>query len=253
MTMAKIPPVNKLYKTISKNSLKPNSVMQGGEIWHARYIGRKISIYFTWFFLHTNISPNAITLLSMFLGITACFLLSIPKLPALFTSFVMFELSLILDSTDGEVARHKKQYSILGDYIDTIAHILIYITLFISLGINILYRTGNVFYLILGISTALVFTLGAIIHHIDPILKKSDYLKHRSKDSKLLFHSVSVYNFLIEDLNIVFAVVIFGALQYLNLLNLDIFKIVLWLNFVLIFFGGVVFNLTRKFFDPRYQ
>lgn len=250
--MKKVPSVKEIYNKASKNVLNPNTVFTE-EIWHARLFGRKAATYFTWIFLHTNIKPNTVTIIAMALGAMGSLVFAYPSIVALLVGLVLFELYLILDSTDGELARFKKQFSSLGNYFDTIGHIVIYSCLYSAMGINVYLRTGKIFFLFLGLITSLLYAIASVVHHLDPLLKEKTYLESRKGESKTLFIGKNIYNFLTEDLNIVFSIVVFGFFQYLNVIKLDIIAIILVMNFLLLFGGGIIFNLAKKFNDPRYD
>jgi phosphatidylglycerophosphate synthase len=250
--MKKVPPVKEIYKKASKNVLNPNTVFTE-EIWHARYFGRKVATYFTWLFLHTNITPNGVTVIAISCGMIGSLFFAYPTIPALIIGIILFELYLILDSSDGELARYKKQFSLLGEYLDTLGHILIYSCLYIAMGINVSLRSGNYIYTIIGLLTALFYSIAASIHHNDPILKNKTYLESRKGEGSTLHLGKNIYNFLTEDLNIAFAIVIFGLLQYLNIIKTDVILIILVLNAILLLFGGIILNIALKIKDPRYD
>ncbi len=250
--MKKVPPVKEIYNRASKNVLQKNTIFTE-EIWHARLIGRKLATYFTWLFLHTNITPNTVTIIAMIIGATACLVIAVPKLTTLIIGVFMFELHLVLDSSDGELARFKKKFSLLGNYLDTLGHMLIYSCLYSGLGINIYLRTNNLFFLILGFLTAITYFLASSVHHLDPLREGKTYLEYRKGERKIVFLGINTYNVLTEDLNIVFALGIFGTFQYLGIIKVDIFAIILIMNSILLLSGGILFNLGRKIINSRYD
>lgn len=248
----KVPPLKKLYKTVSKNVLRPNTAFTY-ELWYSRLIGRRLSIYFTWLLLHTNITPNQLTVIHSFFSIGGSALLAIPSKNVLLAGTLFFNLYLILDSSDGEIARYKKQTSALGGYLDTLSHIAIYSTLYTAIGVNIYLRTSNFTAIILGLTTALLFSIASAIHHLDPLLKNMHYTKMREGENKLIFIGTNIYQFITEDLTLVAYVFIFGLLNYPSILGYDPYTLILAINFLLILFGGILFNLTKKILDKRYH
>src|SRR4030042_2567449 len=250
--MNKVPSVEELYKKISKNVLTPNTAFTY-ELWYSRLIGRRLSIYFTWLFLHTNLSPNNVTLIHTIFSLGGSALLAIPNKTALLVGALFFNLYLILDSTDGEMARYKKQTSALGGYLDTLSHIAIYGTLYLALGVNFYLRTGNVWAVSMGTATAFFFAFASAVHHLDPLLNKMSYLKMRERENKLIFISTNIYQFVTEDLTIVAYILIFGLLGYPKILGYDPYTLFLYLNLFAIVFGGILFNIVKKIMDPRYH
>ncbi|MBN4049037.1 CDP-alcohol phosphatidyltransferase family protein [archaeon AH-315-M20] len=107
-----VEPIKKLREICYKNH-------KGQLIFYNQYILRGISIYITKVLLYTPITANQVTLFMLIFGITGSVFL--------FNGFFIIGLLLIhlaqlLDSVDGEIARYKKEKTMLGKYLDTIYH-----------------------------------------------------------------------------------------------------------------------------------
>jgi phosphatidylglycerophosphate synthase len=79
-------------------------------------------------FKETPVTPNQVTVLSALLAIVAAYLLSLGDGRSMIQGGIIFEISLILDSVDGELARAKGMASDwgrivdgIGDYVSSIA------------------------------------------------------------------------------------------------------------------------------------
>lgn len=79
-------------------------------------------------FKHTPVTPNQVTILSALLAILAAWFFSYGDTRSMIQGGIIFELSLILDSVDGELARAKGMASEwgrivdgIGDYVSSIA------------------------------------------------------------------------------------------------------------------------------------
>ena len=79
-------------------------------------------------FKHTPVTPNQVTVLSALLAILAAYYFSYGDTRSMIQGGIIFELSLILDSVDGELARAKGMASEwgrivdgIGDYVSSIA------------------------------------------------------------------------------------------------------------------------------------
>ncbi len=70
--------------------------------------------------IHTPVTPNQVTLLSVLFALVAAFGFSQGTLEGLIAGGVLFEFSLILDCVDGQLARAKNMASDLGRLIDGI-------------------------------------------------------------------------------------------------------------------------------------
>ena len=98
-----------------------------------RRVIRKISIYFTWLLIHTPISANGVTILFLICGIFGSIFLAFGHALA-FVGILFLMLHVILDFSDGEVARYKKQTSWLGEFLEQSFHEIVYSTIFLGLG-----------------------------------------------------------------------------------------------------------------------
>jgi L-glutamine-phosphate cytidylyltransferase len=246
-----IPSIKELYEKYSKNNLI-KSGENVDELWYSRLIGRKVSIILSWLFLHTNITPNQISVLSLLSALVGCILLSIPNIYYLIFCVVFFHLYIYLDSSDGEVARIKNQRSKLGAYLDQIFHVLIYAFLYSSLGINIFLRTGNINYLLLGIIVSLLMSVASLIYYQDPLIRELGYEEYKKSENSIVKFITGIYNLLTGDIEMSIIIFVVAPFQYLKVINVDIFLTVLIINFILILFGGICYNLIRKSFDQRY-
>src|SRR5437899_1830317 len=76
-----------------------------GEHWGGRLYMRRLSPYLTRQFLRLGLSPNAVTALMIPVGLAAAALVSIPSVFAAVGAALLIQLQLLLDCSDGEVAR----------------------------------------------------------------------------------------------------------------------------------------------------
>jgi len=112
---------------------------------------RRFSIYWTWIFLHTRTSPNQITFLSVvvfFIGIaffwTNTFIFNLIGCAIIF-------LSIVLDGSDGEVARFRKTAGVTGTlYVEPVSHDIQYGFMFLLLGTFFTMNGFSWMYVLLG-------------------------------------------------------------------------------------------------------
>ena len=83
---------------------------------------RRVSPYATRLLLATPLTPNAVTALMIPTGLLAALSLSLPGLLAALGAVALVQLQLLLDCSDGEVARWRRRFSPAGVYLDQIAH-----------------------------------------------------------------------------------------------------------------------------------
>ena len=107
-----------------------------GEHWAGRLYVRRVSPFLTKRLL--GVPPNAITALMIPVGVGAGAVLAVHcrVWPAI-VAFVLIQLQILLDCTDGEIARWQGKSSVVGIYLDRIAHWVTETALPIGLGYGI--------------------------------------------------------------------------------------------------------------------
>jgi phosphatidylglycerophosphate synthase len=107
-----------------------------GEHWSGRLYMRRLSPYLTRLLLPTRVSPNAVTGLALAAGLAAAVLLSIPGVVPAAGAVVVIQLQMLLDCSDGELARWRRQHSATGIYLDRIAHYVTETAFPVALGVR---------------------------------------------------------------------------------------------------------------------
>jgi phosphatidylglycerophosphate synthase len=115
---------------------QPASIFErnSGEHWAGKLYIRRFSPYLTRALL--GLSPNTVTWLMIVVGVAAAGLLTLPGLAPVIGAFVLIQLQIALDCSDGEIARWKGMSSPVGIYLDRIGHWLTETALPIGLGIR---------------------------------------------------------------------------------------------------------------------
>jgi len=107
-----------------------------GEHWAGRLYMRRLSPYCTRLLLRLGLSANAVTWLMIAVGIAAAGVLTLPGVVAALGAAALIQLQLLLDCSDGEVARWREQRSPVGVYLDRIGHWVTEAALPIALGVR---------------------------------------------------------------------------------------------------------------------
>ena len=108
-----------------------NSEHWVGDLYH-----RPISPYITRIFLRAGVSANAVTGVMILIGWAAAASLLIPGLPGGILAAVLGQLQMLIDCTDGEVARWNQSQSPTGVFLDKIAHYSTEAFIAIALGVR---------------------------------------------------------------------------------------------------------------------
>ncbi|MFI6283972.1 CDP-alcohol phosphatidyltransferase family protein [Streptomyces sp. NPDC051018] len=109
---------------------------RSGEHWAGRLYMREISLHIDPYLVNTRITPNQLTYLMVVVGVIGGATLLIPGLTGAIVTVVLFQIYLLLDCVDGEVARWRKQTSITGVYLDRIGHYLCEAALLVGFGVR---------------------------------------------------------------------------------------------------------------------
>jgi len=107
-----------------------------GEHWAGRLYIRRLSPYLTRLLLRTPITPNGVTWLMLLAGVAAAAALTLPGVWAAVGAVLLIQLQILLDCSDGELARWTERRSPVGVYLDRLAHWVTEAALPIGLGIR---------------------------------------------------------------------------------------------------------------------
>ena len=107
-----------------------------GEHWAGKLYMRRVSPYLTRLLIRTRITPNGVTWLMIADGLAAAALLSVEGLLPAIGVVLLIQLQLLLDCSDGELARWRGVSSPAGIFLDRMAHNVTEAALPIALGIR---------------------------------------------------------------------------------------------------------------------
>lgn len=121
-----------------KSSGQPPAVLArlNDEHWAGRVYMRRVSPAATWVFARLGWSPNAVTAGFIVCGLAAAAVTAVDGLAAAAGAAVLIQLYLLLDCSDGELARWSGRTSVTGVYLDRIGHYLAEAGLLAALGIR---------------------------------------------------------------------------------------------------------------------
>ena len=106
------------------------------EHWSGGLYMRHLSLRTTRLLLPTGISPNGVTWLVVVIGVLGALALPLPGLAGPLVAVVAMQVQILLDCSDGEVARWRQRFSPAGIYIDRVAHYLTEAALPAALGLR---------------------------------------------------------------------------------------------------------------------
>jgi phosphatidylglycerophosphate synthase len=140
---------------------QPHGLLErvSGEHWAGRLYMRHISVYVTAVLARTRITPNQVTGVMVFCGVSAGGVLAIGGLWGAIGAAVLIQIYMLLDCCDGELARWTGRTSITGVYADRVGHYLTDAALISGLGVRAASRHPSG-WLVVGVVAALLAILG---------------------------------------------------------------------------------------------
>jgi len=97
---------------------------------------RPFSLRFSWLIYKTNITPNFLTSLQIFVGLTACLAIAFFAKQTVFILGIIFlHFAYLLDCSDGEIARAKNMTSLEGLFLDKFAHAITMPSIFMAVSV----------------------------------------------------------------------------------------------------------------------
>ena len=106
------------------------------EHWTASLYLRDLSPYLTWMLLKTSISANGVTGLMILVGWSTAAALLVPGIGGAALALVLGQLQMLVDCSDGEVARWRNTRSPAGVFLDKVGHYSTEALIPIALGIR---------------------------------------------------------------------------------------------------------------------
>ena len=154
-----------------KNSLKSFDVEEIIDL----IVFRPISFLFVKLIYSTNITPNQISVVSMFFGLLAGVMLGFGKYEFIIIGAALVFLSNMLDCADGQLARLKKNGTKIGRIIDGFIDYATGLSVFLGLGFAVSYITGNYLY---GWALSLIGGFSRVLQNMFFDYYRNMYLKY---------------------------------------------------------------------------
>ena len=155
----------------------------GNDSFMDKTITRFFSRQLTRLFLKTPLSPNMITILSLFIGlISAIFFIQGTHQNNMIGAGLLL-LSAWVDCTDGEVARLKFLESRIGGILDIICDNLVHFAVFFAIGMGLYQSTGDNIFVLLG-ALAVFGSLISFLLLSSSIIDKKEMASANTADPK---------------------------------------------------------------------
>ena len=134
--------------------------------WLDTAVHRRVSRLFTRWAVEIGLSPNMVSLLSLAVGLGAVGCWARATVPSAMLGLVLYFVSVVLDHTDGEVARLTFAESRLGEWLDASVDTIVHVLGAVAMGLAAarVERAG----LFLGVLAALGFAASALVAKTSP-------------------------------------------------------------------------------------
>ncbi len=143
---------------------KPDYKTKGN--WYVRTILRDASLPVTWLLLHTRVTANQVTLVSLAVSFAGMVFLAIPGTGAFLTGAVLLQFWYYLDHVDGQIARYRKTACLTGRFLDFMTHHIVHTALFFAMGFYVFAISQNVFFVIWGFIASLAISVLNLVHDV---------------------------------------------------------------------------------------
>ena len=135
-------------KELNQICQKPDYKTKGN--WMVRHILRDAALPATWLLLHTPVTANQVTTVSLVIGVAGILLFGHESRSLFLLGALLLQTWYFLDHVDGQIARYRKTASLTGRFFDFITHHIIHGAIFFALSYYCYQHTSHTGFLILG-------------------------------------------------------------------------------------------------------
>lgn len=118
--------------------------------WMVRHILRDAALPITWLLLHTSVTANQVTLVSLGIGLFGIFLMAFVSKGSFLLGAILLQVWYLLDHVDGQIARYRGTACLTGRFFDFLTHHVIHGVLFFALGFYAFQAAGSLFFVVWG-------------------------------------------------------------------------------------------------------
>ena len=153
---------------------------------YMEWVTMRISIYVTKLLLYTPISADQVTIGMVLLAILGSVLMAFGTLKLMLIGILIIHFTVILDNVNGEVARYRKEGSMMGTFLEQYYHELSVPLIFFSFGFGTFLQTGFKSILIFGFLCA-IFSRSTVLSALKSAVVKNAIRDRTNKkvDDKL--------------------------------------------------------------------
>lgn len=129
-----------------------------------RFYYRKVATYFSFVFAHTKITPNMISFISLIFGVISAFFFAFGSTPYLYLAAFFSQIAMIMDYSDGQIARIKGMGSKRGAWFDVVNGAVQNNLIILGILIGIFRTTQSVNALFFGFLSLFAWNMMGFVH-----------------------------------------------------------------------------------------
>ena len=212
------------------------------------WFSSKFSVYFSFLFIRMGLSADFVTILFFLFGLFGAALYSFNSMILSIIGYVSWRLHIIIDMSDGDVARFNKSFSIRGAYWDAVIHLILNPLYFLSVSYSFYLQFSNNIFLMVGGASCLSMS---ILMGVKSTFYKAKFLNKELYDPSTRLESNSssfsnrVFVFLSEALGMEGFILMTIVARYVAS---ECFAFV----FMLLFFSSNIMAAVWKFISLSY-
>ena len=223
-----------MFKKISLFEVRAKSKRANAEINNRiHWFSSKFSIYFSYMFINIGFSADRVTNLFFLAGFFGAVYVKYPII-----SYLLWRLHIILDMSDGDIARFNGSYSIRGKYWDRLNHSVINPAYCFFIGLNFFNKYDDILYLYLG--ALMMFSQSFILN--SKYFIESDYseVKFRISNNMILTRLKNVIVDLLGMEGLLLILVLFADIHS------KLSAALLMMVYVFIFFSLGIYKIYKR-------
>ena len=139
-----------------KNKTKRDNQVNFEKTW---YFASKFSKPISYLLFRIGLNANQATVLFFLVGLVAAFLILLNDIQFLILSYILYKLHIIIDLSDGDLARYYQKYTFKGAYMDYMIHSVLYPLFIINISIISYINFDDVKFLYFGFVLSLLMSL----------------------------------------------------------------------------------------------
>lgn len=207
------------------------------------YFYRKLATYFSYFLVKTPLTPNHISFLSLLASLAGALFFTRSDYPSLLTAAFLIQVGMVLDYSDGQIARLKGLATKRGAWLDVILGMIQNNIIVLAIILGLYIKTTNIASWIIGFFVLFAWNMTCFVHLVAMIFLPKLEIKKTAlgKDIKKGFRIQPQYLSIGSDVYFV----VFSVSAILNSLSKGLLLMAILGNLYWLVAGSYIFLTTK--------